>query len=310
MKIPRIALGVFAGLGLTGTASAYCRTTTCDPTVDAEECLPDAQGCLQKGELLYWKEACATFSVQQDGSPKRSITYDAANAAATRAFASWTNADCSGELPSIGIVPTGAVECREPEYNGRRVVDGKVVPPGPNANIIVFHDETWPYANASRVIALTTITFDPDTGQIFDADIEVNTYGIKVTTTDESGEVGSDLESVLAHEVGHFFGLAHSEVPEATLNANYDRGDIGLRTLSPDDEAGICAIYPPDPEFPSECPADTQPRHGFSPACGDTGSGCSTLPGSVPSSPLFPLAALGALCGAGILRRRAVLQRT
>lgn len=48
------------------------------------------------------------------------------------------------------------------------------------------------------------------------------------------------------------------------MMAGYVKGSTELRTLSPDDVAGICAIYPPDREIGStSCDA----RHGFSELC-------------------------------------------
>lgn len=264
-------------------AFAFCRTTTCDPTTDANECSPDDDGCATDGSPLFWDEACATFSVQQDGSPLRGISFDTVDAIATEVFHSWTTAACNGGTPSIGIVPTGPVECDLPEYNTTVEVDGSVIPPGPNANVIMFRDDTWPYPGGNRVIGQTTITFNPETGQIFDVDIEINSVHLNITTTDDPDEVGSDLHSVLAHEVGHFFGLAHTNVHSASLSENYDRGDLSFRTLHEDDEAGVCAAYPPEPGWvPNACPEGTQPRHGFSPQCrGDVAAsqGCAVAPG-------------------------------
>ena len=59
-----------------------------------------------------------SFDVQKDGSPKRGITYDVANAAITAGFAQCSNASCGeGRNPSIRINDFGPVECRTPEYS-------------------------------------------------------------------------------------------------------------------------------------------------------------------------------------------------
>jgi hypothetical protein len=113
--------------------------------------------------------------------------------------------------------------------------------------------------------------------------------------------VDFDLLSIVTHETGHFQGMAHSANPEATMWPSYTPGTISLRQLSPDDEAGICAIYPATPTN-SDC--EPTPRHGFSPLCAaeqpspPSSSKCSTTaPGS--TSSFTPVAsvitALGAL---------------
>lgn len=138
------------------------------------------------------------------------------------------------------------------------------------------------------VVALTSVLYDPGTGRIFDADIELNgwdgleagnvmatppSHGWYFTCADppaasctKYGEdvcASIDLRNTLTHEAGHFIGLAHpcgdkGEVPctnappageipwaERTMYPNTFIGDFGKRDLSPDDVAGVCAIYPP-----------------------------------------------------------------
>jgi hypothetical protein len=55
---------------------------------------------------------------------------------------------------------------------------------------------------------------------------------------------GLDIETVALHELGHLLGLAHSDVAGSvmwpTVSSNYT-----LRSLQPDDLAGIRALYPP-----------------------------------------------------------------
>jgi Matrixin len=47
--------------------------------------------------------------------------------------------------------------------------------------------------------------------------------------------------TIIAHEGGHYFGLGHTSVRSAVMTPSYAGGIV---TVGPDDEAGICKIYP------------------------------------------------------------------
>jgi hypothetical protein len=146
----------------------------------------------------------------------------------------------------LSIRNRGSVECRKHEYNQD---EG-------NANVFLFLDERWPHvSDMGHQFALTTTTYDVDTGEILDADVEFNTH-------DWERFVQVDLAAVVTHEVGHFLGLAHSTVPGTTMTSSGYHPDMA--TLEPDDVEGVCAIYPPGEPLSSSCPI----RHGFSETCG------------------------------------------
>ena len=138
------------------------------------------------------------------------------------------------------------------------------------------------------VVALTSVLYEPATGRIVDADIEINgwdgldagstfgappSHGWYFTCVDPGGTTCGtygqgacayiDLQNTVTHEVGHFIGLAHpcgegglpsctsappaGEVPyaERTMSPTTEAGETWKRSLSPDEVAGVCAIYPP-----------------------------------------------------------------
>jgi MYXO-CTERM domain-containing protein len=259
-------------------AEAYCRTTSCENDEVGAKCVPaQPKDC---GIPLYWPVPCVGATVQEDGSSD--VSAEATRGILKRAIATWMNADCGGGAhPRIAITDQGFVACDQQEYNQQ----------GANSNTLIFRDDDWPYA-ANR-LAVTTVTYNLDTGEIRDADVEFNSKSAAFTTEDANVDV--DLESVVTHEMGHFLGLAHSASAEATMFADYPPESITLRSLDPDDVAGICAIYPPG-EITT---CDPTPRGGLGDECGspatetpDSGCNCTTAGTSRASSQAVALCVL------------------
>jgi hypothetical protein len=279
-----LAFAAVSSIGLFAAKNgrAFCRTTTCDT------CVPPAGGgsCVMDGAPLYWPVTCITYDVQQDAS--KFANFETANAIADAAFLSWKNAVCpDGGGPSFELANLGGVACTKHEYNDQQQTYGG------NANIIVFRDDSWTATNDPHTLALTTVTYNKNTGEIYDSDIEVNSHiqvgsgGGGISTDTPVPANAFDLQSILTHEAGHFLGLAHSNVgcsPSGcpTMDAVYKTGSDDFRTLDQDDVAGICAVYPAGrPATNNEC----APRHGWASDCGTPGHKgcCSTAPGAASS---------------------------
>lgn len=241
---------------LTHFASAYCRTTTCAQSDPPSECSPGqlVQSCQMAGIPLFWPNPCISFSVQKDGSKKLGISATQLEDAVRVSFDTWQNAECpEGGRPSITIETYPQVECAESRYNSN---DG-------NQNVWRFRDDDWPYGDSGdRALAMTLVSFNPKTGEIYDVDVELNSFA-QTFALGVNGE-GYDLQSVAQHEAGHFLGLANSADTTATMWGNYN-GAADVRTLELDDKAGICAAYPPVATLGTSC--DAEPRHGFSTLC-------------------------------------------
>ena len=293
------ALAALLVLTTAAGAQAFCRTTTCSPDDPNNPCTMASDGCLTGGKPLYWAQACVSFSVQKDGSPLRNISADAADKVISDGFSAWVSADCGSGHPSVQIYDHGQVSCDKQEYNQK----------SGNANIFMFRDGGWPYApdtsggatTSAETLALTTITYNVKTGEIYDADVEINSHDNNITVGNTN--VAADLQSIVTHESGHFLGLAHSPQPDATMFASYQFGDTSLRSLSQDDIDGICTIYPPDRTL-GKC--DPTPRHGYSSQCAPPPSsgGCrASRPGSA-GGPWNSGALAGALVALGLLARR------
>lgn len=283
-----LVAGTLLATGLSpATALAFCRTTTCDPRL--ESCEYDEAGCNITGKPLFWDSSCVRFWVERDGSPRRDISHDEALDVIDRAFQTWEEAVCDGgENPFIVVTPQP-----EPAKSSLPEFD---LAPG-NQNVWIFRDDVWPHQGIGHALALSSVTFDADTGRILDVDVEVNSAQFRITTSEQGAD--ADLESIATHEGGHFLGLDHTQVPTATMYANYSPGNLDFRSLEPDDEAGICAIYPPD--TPRACVDDPlAPKKSSKGGCA-----MSASPGGRASTSAFFLCLLaGALLG----RRRAKLR--
>jgi MYXO-CTERM domain-containing protein len=273
-------------LGSTKEARAYCRTSSCAKGTGSMCAPAQPTDC---GKPLFWSSPCIGYSLASAAS--KQVPLATAETIFRTAFDGWMKVACpAGGGPRIDVTDMGAVACAKHEYNQT----------SGNANIIAFRDDTWPYGSAST-LALTTVSYNVDTGEIYDADMEINTADNMITLGDTM--VGYDLASIAQHETGHFLGLSHSADPSATMFFNYKPGSTTLRTLEADDTAGICTIYPPG-ALPGDCTPEI--RHGFSSECGaaaTTGGCCTIAPGATRTGDEGLLLAVAGL-GVAFARRK------
>jgi MYXO-CTERM domain-containing protein len=272
-------------------ASAFCRTTTNETFVPTTD-----KPCDDTGKPISWASKCVGYSMQKTASVQIDLAH--ATTIAHDSFAEWAAHDCTpcgaGGPPSIVAQDLGPVSCSNVEY----------VQDGVNQNAIIFRDGTWPHDSVA--LALTTVTFKLDSGEIYDADMEIqsNPKEIKLAVSDPVPPDGYDLRSIITHEAGHFLGLAHTQPSnrDATMFATYLPGETLKRDLAQDDVCGLCAAYPPNRA--ANC-APT-PRGGLGDTCGTTAAaskgscGCS-VPGE--SAPGAGLAVFGLVAALGLTRR-------
>lgn len=278
--LPAVLLAA-AALCAGDRAEAFCRATTCrgQDSCDGQ----DIPGCVP----LIWKRDCIGFALQESASIE--IDLDRTRQTMNQAFAAWQSADCGGAAPGIAIQDMGNVTCGEVEFNTS----------AGNANVLVYRDDAWPHADGQHNLALTTVSFDPDTGELYNADIEVNTAGYDFIDGDEY-----DYLSVLTHEAGHFLGLAHTTVADATMIPTYTPFSTDFQSLAEDDVFGICSVYPPRELDPGRC--NPIPRHGFASLCGSEQTAGCALSGAGSAGSAGALALLGA---AALLRSRSRTRR-
>lgn len=308
MRAAAIAAAMFS---FAGQASAYCRTTTCDPAVSCRDnpedcCILNSNGCETNGVPIAWPTSCVSYNYHEAGSAKRGISGEQLGATLDDAYDAWMSSSCSDGALSLAVENRGSSSCGASEFN-----EG---PKDRNANVWMFRDdEELSNAEASdekeigldaSTLAVAVVRFNPATAEIYDVDVELNSARAPYTVTEDAQGAQVDLLSVVTHEAGHFLGLDHSYVPGATMGSGYTPGTIDARSLSPDDEAGICAVYPEDREISSE-DQTCEPRGKYSPKCEGAGCDCGlarSTRGNAPTRAVWlGLAALGAL----LVRRRA-----
>lgn len=187
---------------------------------------------------------------------------------AVRSFAAWSDPECTDlTFPLAGI---------------REDLISEYLEGGSNQNAVTLVPD-WPYQPGA--IALTTIAYDPATGLVLDADIELNgSFGFDVLEerdTCAAEETAMDLRNTLTHEVGHLVGLDHPPASEryadTTMFASAPPCETSKRSLAADDLEGLCAIYPAEastrPCFPPNQP-------GFVVVETDEGYGCRAVSSS------------------------------
>ena len=218
-----VALGVLA---LSASASAFVFYLT------------------ESDQPLRWKETAIT--VRASTVAPGELSPEEVDEAIAEAFATWHATGCVPAVSENGT--TDATEAQLPPSIR-----------GPADNIVVFIKTATHWAQRKHgklEIAVTVIANNPETGEIVDADIEVNDAGFEFSVADHPGLGEVDFRSTLIHEVGHFYGLDHSLVRDATMFANYDSANpTGKRTLDADDRDGVCALYaiPFPPEDDDDC---------------------------------------------------------
>jgi acetylornithine deacetylase/succinyl-diaminopimelate desuccinylase-like protein len=192
--------------------------------------------------------------------------------AVRRGFVTWTGPRCSQlTFPDLGLScdPANRKVGYVPGGTNINLVLWRtancsaVVPPGESCQGLCGNEyDCWDHGDA--VLAVTTTTFSRITGQIFDADIELNgsphADGSRFTFTtadcpggsascpctgaQDGGCAMTDVQNTVTHEAGHSIGLAHSADSTATMYAFSQDGDETKRSLHQDDLDGLCAIYP------------------------------------------------------------------
>ncbi|HEU4723713.1 MAG TPA: matrixin family metalloprotease [Candidatus Eisenbacteria bacterium] len=116
-------------------------------------------------------------------------------------------------------------------------------------NSVFFDMAGVNFAPGGGVIAFVRSIVNLVDGQTLDADMVFNDRDFYSSvsspglTPAPAGQTSVDLQAVLTHEYGHYFGLDHTSVAGSTM-IPFISNDISQRTLELDDRAGLSDVYP------------------------------------------------------------------
>ena len=296
---------VVAMLGLSAPASAYVRTRT------------------TAGVPTAWRNPCVTMELALGGPPEY---LDATSylEAAQQGAAAWTQASLDG-----------AARCSNVVMGVNPTTDVAGLIGKDDHNRIIFRQNEWcrdppptdpsePRCYDGSALAITTVFQLKNSGEILDADIEVNAVNFKwgdfVGRSEFMSYGTHDFQGAITHELGHVLGLEHTcyiprwykdgtpvprpvdhtgalipdceannsaVIADATMyvSVNSPATEVEMRSLSPDDMQGVCDIYPFSPTFVCGAP-------GLDPNTSGKG-GCSLATHREPGSVALALALAG-----------------
>jgi hypothetical protein len=159
---------------------------------------------------IYW--AKSAFPIPYLVDRRVANSFSGAEAAVDRAFETWSHvADADISFRPLGV--------------------GDGLQPGPNGqNSVTLMDDLF---KGQGFIAATTNWYDIPTGQLREADIQIDASMMKSDY---------NVQLVLEHEIGHLLGLDHSGVLSSVMYPWVSKG--GSTALTSDDTVAIASVYP------------------------------------------------------------------
>lgn len=261
MKLGRVLPpAVLAVAMATAPAHAYVRTLT------------------NAGKPMYWPSDSIQVLLYAGGPPPF-LTRDTLVGAVNAAAATWSTPALSCTSMQLSVVANDLVDAP--------VANDKV-------NRITFRTDVWEKKPCdpsiegdcvlydTQALALTSVFARTSTGEILDADMELNAVDYKWDDAivnpphavhPAEADLIEDAQNVITHELGHLIGLDHNcydpsanpngppldnlgqpvpncatasaTVMAATMFASARPGDTSKRDLAQDDINAVCDTYPP-----------------------------------------------------------------
>ncbi|HEX7508406.1 MAG TPA: hypothetical protein VF550_16645 [Polyangia bacterium] len=228
----------------------------------------------KSGVPVAWRYPCVTMQIYLGSAPPV-VTADAFFAASAQAAGVWSYPTLACTDIRLAMVAEAQASA-DVGHDTQNVImfrqDTWCRQPTPVDDAGTPQPDCYP----SSALAITSIFKNSKTGEILDADIEFN--AVDYSWGDLEGQRAlatsntADFQNALTHELGHVLGLDHncftandaqarlndntgapevdcnSTLPDTILNATMYPSvvliDTQRRTLSLDDEQGVCDIYP------------------------------------------------------------------
>ncbi|MCC6746702.1 MAG: matrixin family metalloprotease [Deltaproteobacteria bacterium] len=238
--------------------------------------------------FLYWPARRLTYYVHEKGSgdvPLRETL-----GAVKRSFYAWASPSCTDITFDFGGTTP---------LNRTNISLGKGEKPDMK-NVLVWREERWPPTGVTdasvttEMAAITILIYNNDTGELVDADMDLNGYNFFWSSTEDKTKITTDIQNVVTHEVGHILGLGHVDDDKATMYTKTPQGETDKRSLEADDVAGVCFVYP----FAGTTPTGK----GQQVPSIDVQGGCAVGGQAPPWGMLLALFALLSLLGVGLRR--------
>jgi hypothetical protein len=152
-----------------------------------------------------------------------------------------TNMDGLSDAAVVAAVRAGADTW--PQQSGAPIAFSYT---GPSTQTVNTNDgiNVVMFRNASSGSAIATTYTWMSGSRIIDADIVFWDAAFQFFTGSTGCSNGFYIEDIAAHEFGHALGLGHSTTPTATMYPSTAPCNTGLRSLDPDDIAGVRSLYP------------------------------------------------------------------